>query len=754
MFFNVLSDTKFAGTVLFFKSDCSGRDIGYECHLVCKNGGRIIGSGYIKCLPNYTWTSLPDCTCPVPHVTNNLEFKEDCSKRKLYLSTACSRKDLKAKFGDCMSKKRGEKCFIECKDKDSKLIGDDFLLCRRNAKWGASQKGEWYDLPVCSESYCHPPNVAGTVVDLKENCSRKRMGDECQLLCKHGGSIIGNDRIKCLFNNSWSTLPDCTCSSPHIKGDLELKEECSLKQRGGRCAVGCRGNDTIHYITCQNNTMWSKMPKCGKFTWTCDVPELPVPLLSFEESWKECEFKDYGDICNLVCLGGSQMVGSGTLICQRNGEWTAIPDCTCGTPILPFDFETKENCTYKKAGENCAIGCKDAVSVSSRDYITCVETRRWDFMNHVLECVKSFCTLPVIPQEILKFEENCMKRKVGGTCRLSCRAGGSMLYSVDYITCFPNDTWSTLPECTCPDPYVTEDLDILENCKKKPNEVCAISCKNEYEKAVTRYITCQNNTLWSSLPRCSKKFCPTPTSGWILGYVKNRKYCTHKMAGEICQVYCIGGGNIIGKNILTCQENGEWSPFPDCTCPTPVLTKDLEFREDCSHKRFNERCLLKCKHGLSMDKQYILCDNFRRWESLPVCEKPSCPLPILPDKNIVTYKDDCSVKKPGDACHMICIQGGYAHLDASRIVCRQNLTWSKFKYPICSCSVPILTEALVFKEDCTSKWPSQFCLLGCKMELLPVKNTSYAKTIANGIHYLHVMDLQLLVPIQFYKKVF
>ncbi|GIY03467.1 hypothetical protein CDAR_28811 [Caerostris darwini] len=771
------------GTVLFSKSDCSGRDIGYECHLVCKNGGRIIGSGYIKCLPNYTWTSLPDCTCPVPHVTNNLEFKEDCSKKKVNEKCAvackegskninvssyiackenrewsslpkcikafCKRpvlrydilkfegecafksvgeicrvsckqggklmgenfvkcqqnlhwsafpdctcpqpvlgKDLKAKFGDCMSKKRGEKCFIECKDKDSKLIGYDFLLCRRNAKWGASQKGEWYNLPVCSESYCHPPNVAGTVVDLKETCSHKRLGDECQLLCKHGGSIIGNDRIKCLFNNSWSTLPDCTCSSPHIKGDLELKEECSLKQRGGRCAVGCRGKDTIHYITCQNNTMWSKMPKCGKFTWTCDVPELPVPLLSFEESWKECEFKDYGDICSLVCLGGSQMVGSGTLICQRNGEWTATPDCTCGTPILPFDFETKENCTYKKAGENCTIGCKDAVSVSSRDYIICVETRRWDFMNHVLECVKSFCTLPVIPQEILKFEENCMKRKVGGTCRLSCRAGGSMLSSVDYITCFPNDTWSTLPECTCPDPYVTEDLDILENCKKKkPNEVCAISCKNEVDS----------------------------------GLCENRKYCTHKMAGEICQVYCIGGGNIIGKGILTCQENGEWSPFPDCTCPTPVLTKDLEFREDCSHKRFNERCLVKCKHGLSMDKQYILCDNFRRWESLPVCEKPSCPLPILPDKNIVTYKEDCSAKKPGDTCHMICIQGGYAHPDASRIVCRQNLTWSKFKYPICSCGVPILTEALVFKEDCTSKWPSHFCLLGCKNGITPSK---------------------------------
>ncbi|GFQ97809.1 hypothetical protein TNCT_246471 [Trichonephila clavata] len=39
----------------------------------------------MQCLPTTAWSSLPDCTCPVPKITQSLvTLKENCNFKKRY----------------------------------------------------------------------------------------------------------------------------------------------------------------------------------------------------------------------------------------------------------------------------------------------------------------------------------------------------------------------------------------------------------------------------------------------------------------------------------------------------------------------------------------------------------------------------------------------------------------------------------------------------------------------------------------------
>ncbi|GFQ97803.1 hypothetical protein TNCT_246451 [Trichonephila clavata] len=67
-----------------------------------------------------------------------------------------------------------------------------------------------------------------------------------------------------------------------------------------------------------------------------------------------------------------------------------------------------------------------------------------------------------------------------------------------------------MPKCIpkiCPSPYVPEYLEIKRNCSSKKLENFVKSAANMEEKSWNEYKQCLPTTAWSSLPDCT---CPVP----------------------------------------------------------------------------------------------------------------------------------------------------------------------------------------------------------------------------------------------------
>ncbi|GFY74340.1 hypothetical protein TNIN_440381 [Trichonephila inaurata madagascariensis] len=56
-----------SSSVLKVNGECSGKLFEDECLVTCREGGQLIGEAKIKCEYTGVWSSLPQCTCPVPN---------------------------------------------------------------------------------------------------------------------------------------------------------------------------------------------------------------------------------------------------------------------------------------------------------------------------------------------------------------------------------------------------------------------------------------------------------------------------------------------------------------------------------------------------------------------------------------------------------------------------------------------------------------------------------------------------------------
>ncbi|GFU82843.1 sushi, von Willebrand factor type A, EGF and pentraxin domain-containing protein 1 [Trichonephila clavipes] len=657
-----------SSSILKVNGECSGKFYQDACFVTCREGGQLIGEAKIKCEDTGVWSSLPLCTCPVPNSSGDLILK------------------------NCKAKRPDEHCFVECKT-HLKLIGDAFFMCQKNTKWSI--------IPKCIPKICPLPSIP-EYLEFKGNCTFKKIGENCEVSCKHGGKIIGSLNAKntfiCLESLKWNSPPVCTCSVPEVYGSEDLKESCSFIKPKEKCFIVCKiGYKLVGpaYTICQHNAVWNPLATCVKISCPSPIrPSTAIRILG------ECKIKYFEDVCQISCAQGGELFGQPFIKCLRTRQWGPFPICSCPSPNFSAHLKSTDNCFSIKPGEKCDVECENNLKLVGTKSISCDKDSMWSEMPN---CVytKMYCPKPVVEYLFLNLEENCSEKSVGEACKLGCK-GNSQIKGNDSIECLKNLQWSTLPQCVCPLPHVSHEFENLNNCSfKMVNEKCEIKCKSTHS---TEILTCRENREWTPLPYCpSSDTCDVPL---LPVYLSGK--CGPKKVGERCMLDCRSGGNIVGLyNYIQCLEGRIWSIFPDCTCPLPNVTDEFEILEDCSQIPVTLPCKIKCKSTHSTET--LTCTEKRNWSPLPYCPSSNiCDVPLLP----VYLSGKCGPKKVGERCMLDCRSGGNIVGLYNYIQCLEGRIWSIF--PDCTCPLPNVTDEFEILEDCSQIPVTLPCKIKCK----------------------------------------
>ncbi|GFW32401.1 sushi, von Willebrand factor type A, EGF and pentraxin domain-containing protein 1 [Trichonephila clavipes] len=684
---------------------CSGKFYQDECFVTCREGGQLIGDAKIKCEYTGVWSSLPHCTCPAPNPPDDLVLN------------------------NCNSKRPDEHCFVECK-KHLKLFGDAFLLCQKNTKWGI--------LPKCMPKICPPPNIP-EYLEVKDNCSSKKIAEYCEVSCKHGGKVIGTssgrNTLRCLASLNWSSLPDCTCAIPIVLEPIQLITICDSVPKKGKCFLRCKTGYDIagfNYTTCQNNGKWGSFPTCRKVS--CPEPDLSS---SFLKANGKCSGKFYQDECFVTCREGGQLIGDAKIKCEYTGVWSSLPHCTCRAPNPPDDL-VLNNCNSKRPDEHCFVECKKHLKLFGDAFLLCQKNTKWGILP---KCMPKICPPPNIP-EYLEVKDNCSSKKIAEYCEVSCKHGGKVIGTSsgrNTLRCLESLNWSSLPDCTCANPIVFEPIQLITICDSIPKKgKCFLRCKTGYDIAGFNYTTCQNNGKWGSFPTCRKVSCPEPDLS--SSFLKANGKCSGKFYQDECFVTCREGGQLIGDAKIKCEYTGVWSSLPHCTCRAPNPPDDLVLN-NCNSKRPDEHCFVECKKhlklfgdaffcvkkyemghpaqickhggkviGTSSGRNTLRCLESLNWSSLPDC---TCANPIVFEPiQLITICD--SIPKKGK-CFLRC-KTGYDIAGFNYTTCQNNGKWGSF--PTCrkvSCPEPDLSSSfLKANGKCSGKFYQDECFVTCR----------------------------------------
>ncbi|GFY55397.1 sushi, von Willebrand factor type A, EGF and pentraxin domain-containing protein 1 [Trichonephila inaurata madagascariensis] len=367
-----------------WKGECVGNFYEDTCFLSCKEGGELLGRTKVTCELRGEWSVFPHCTCPVPNSSNNLVFKNNCT-----------------------AKNPDEYCYVECRN-HWKLIGDDAVLCQKNRKWSF--------MPKCIPKICPSPNIP-VYLEIKENCSSIKIGEYCEVSCKHGGQVIGTSNeknlLRCLENLEWSSPPDCSCPHPNVTRLFVEDEDCSFKLVGEFCKLRCKSKSLFEQLRCTEKREWTPVPLDNCPLTLCDDPVLP-PYLS-----GECGPRKIGQTCDLGCKTGAKIYNWYTYIqCLIGARWSAIPDCTCPPLKVTNNFEMLQDCSEKSLYSDCKIKCK---STNRNVTLNCGENRNWPPLP---DCPSDGCDVPLLPAYLTG---KCGPKKVGERCTFDCRTRGKIV---------------------------------------------------------------------------------------------------------------------------------------------------------------------------------------------------------------------------------------------------------------------------------------------------------------------------------------
>ncbi|GFU82838.1 p-selectin [Trichonephila clavipes] len=313
-------------------------------------------------------------------------------------------------------------------------------------------------MPKCIPKICPPPYIP-EYLEIKGNCTFKKIGEHCEVSCKHGGKVIGTSNgrntIRCLENLKWSSPLDCTCANPNVFDPVQLITKCDSIPKMGKCFLRCKKGYNIagiNYTTCQTNRKWGAFPTCRKIS--CPEPDLSSSILKVNG---ECSGKFYQDACFVTCREGGQLIGEAKIKCEDTG------------------------------GIN---------------YTTCQTNRKWGAFP---TCRKISCPEPDLSSSILKVNGECSGKFYQDACFVTCREGGQLIGEAK-IKCEDTGVWSSLPLCTCPVPNSSGDL-ILKNCKaKRPDEHCFVECKTHLKLIGDAFFMCQKIRNGASCPNVSPRY--------------------------------------------------------------------------------------------------------------------------------------------------------------------------------------------------------------------------------------------------------
>ena len=574
----------------------------------CKPGFELIGPSMRLCRANATWSGpVSKCdliVCPNPPAVQNGNY--------ILVKTKTRRRTSEDNY------LLGDKLKVRCRE-GYKVEGPQERKCRSNRTWSGEQ-------PVCVSSQCRDLSILhGRVV------GRRSIGEIVVFSCDVGFILEGSPRWVCDPDSNWLSengevkFPTCRpakCPQPNEISNGGYRGRLNGRHRGRYpyeevITYFCdRGYELIgdSERKCGADELWSSPePRCEPLS--CEAPpSIPNGQIVASEGYK------FGSSIQYVCADGFELVGSGTITCLANKEWSmAPPKCRKNEcyppPHLPNGRALGNS---RGVGDEVSYICNKGytlVGVTSR---TCLRERTWS--TGTMECTPTTCA----NLSRLQIENG----KIIGD-------GSTFGDTVEYLC---NDGYETLGKATR---------------------------------------ECLADGSWSfPVPICRKIACPIPRSiqhgtihGWSYGYK------------DVITYTCHPGFELIGESRRQCLSDGQWSgDQAECLalkCPAPDV---LDHGTITGTLRVNDTVKYKCDAGYYLTGDAIRsCKLDQTWSGTrPLCNAVTCPQPqAFENGNVIgnSYTFQSSIRY---TC-----KEGYELLGEAVRHCQADGTWTADSAPTC-----------------------------------------------------------------------
>lgn len=275
--------------------------------------------------------------------------------------------------------------------------------------------------------------------------------------CNPGYMLSGPANSTCSATGLWvpattvcSRAP-CVAPTPPANGSLA----CSGQAFGDVCAVQCptATKPVTPTLACLSTGVWSSDAQC--------VPVLcPALAAPANGSVSTSVNASVGTVATFSCAIGFQVSGVNTTACLVNGSWaTAAPLCSPVTcPTLPSP-DTNTTCPQSSYGQSCTFSCPAGFRLLGSSTVVCTAQGQWS--GAPPQCQAITCSgLPSIafgqPQAILSNAPAAL----GTTVSFACQEG--YVLQGGAARCSGNGTWAVPSICAGKTPLTISQPDMLQ----------------------------------------------------------------------------------------------------------------------------------------------------------------------------------------------------------------------------------------------------------------------------------------------------
>ncbi|CAH1263509.1 CSMD3 [Branchiostoma lanceolatum] len=403
------------------------------------------------------------------------------------------------------------------------------------------------------------------------------------------------------------------------------------------------------------------------YYWLCHLEKQCPPLTAPAFGWLT-RGNSYGDKVTIVCDAGYTVVGSATLTCQADQQWSAPqPSCqrTLCPPLSPISDGQMSGGNF--FADKVTFVCNSGFDLVGSSDRTCQADGTWSGIQPV--CNRTECPDPVAPAHGSVMAGTFY----GDTATYSCQNG----YEIDGTairTCQADQTWSgmdptcTRKECSILDPPTNGGIQGNSNLF---GDTVTFFCFSMFELVGNPTLTCQSNQQWSGTkPYCKKKECPplqAPNNGGISGSFSVMDQVTFT---------CNPGYELNGDATLSCWATQAWGGTPP-TCDRiscPALNAPTNGQMNAGNNFVGDQATFACDLGFNLNgSSSRTCQSDGTWSGIqPVCNSLKCQTLTTPAHGTVHMVGGSLF---GGTATYSC-DAGYEVVGTPVRMCQASRTWS------------------------------------------------------------------------------
>ncbi|XP_052784464.1 sushi, von Willebrand factor type A, EGF and pentraxin domain-containing protein 1-like isoform X2 [Mya arenaria] len=604
----------------------------------CDIGYELPQDGIIQCQSNGTWNYRPSCD-------------------KVYCDTfpkhAIKSSSTGYRFGDRVE--------IVCEN--GYRVIENISECQSNKGWVPDS--------VCQIQDCGNISIENGQIQDEANTT---FGSVIFVACEDGFSIIGKEHVSCLETGEWDALPICNQSDC---GNLTLPEQAYANGS----IVECKDGYTLKDIKCHSNGSWEIVGYCMPIS--CNATDAPLNG-NIENKTSSHVFQTK---LTVMCNEGYQLNGSESIECLSSGTWSDIAECP---PVTCLPFKLPNNSNFIEVNDqskntymsNITIKCLTGYEMKGNANVTCQSNGTWTISP---ECVPVMCKNYTVPPNahIAEGESpaNYFNESITVICDLGYEYADSALTT---DVCQSNKNWTTQVSCepvSCG--AFGETIEYAEMSQDGSNygDNITVTCNTGYVLKGAKIIQCAENRSWSRAPTCEPINC-TQLSEILPKNVAISVGSTNPFSyNNTVELVCKEGYETNSSTSVTCQADGNWTPFPECEAVSCGAFGETIMNAETSqyNSSYGDNITVTCNTGYALEGSGIIqCGADRSWSRAPTCEPINCTQlsEILP-KNVAISVGSTNPFSYNNTVELVCKEG-YETNSSTSVTCQADRNWTPF----------------------------------------------------------------------------